>query len=482
MTKKTQEAQIQPLDPREIKELYEQLPEGGEGIDKLDKWQKRVLDWEGSMGIRAGRQVGKSFIIGERKCPQLAIHHPGTTTLMIAAAQRQSSQLFQKTLKRLHQLHEAMLEKAGGWKPNPKYSQRKNQELRRDFELKYGLFKQTPTKTEVILNNGSVIYSLPTGRTGAYIRCYSVDFLIADEAAFIPEPVWVAVLPMLAVSRKLRGFGWEISISTPFGKGGHFYEIFTDEDYQTWHINAEDCPRIPKPWLQKMKTRLSAMEYAQEIRGEFVDEFNQFFPTKLIKKRMDFMEWNRAEMESKKWSWYLGVDIARYGRDENAFCIACMNQKTGYIKITGILTTKKKSLVDTAGRIKALDKVYRFKRVFIDSSGVGGGVYDMLVEDKKIKQKVVGLENARRMVDNDGRLNKLFKEDLYSNALVLLEKEPQAISIINNTKLLRSMRSMTFEYGESGNVRIFGKYSHLSEAFVRAVWCVKSKGLKLFIA
>jgi len=32
----------------------------------------------------------------------------------------------------------------------------------------------------------------------------------------------------------------------------------------------------------------------------------------------------------------------------------------------------------------------------------------------------------------------------------------------------------------SNNIRIFGSYSHLSEALVRACWCVKDRGLDLY--
>jgi len=59
--------------------------------------------------------------------------------------------------------------------------------------------------------------------------------------------------------------------------------------------------------------------------------------------------------------------------------------------------------------------------------------------------------------------------------------ERDHIDIISDLDLLRSLKSMTFEYTTNANLRIYGKYSHLSEAFVRACWCVKAKNLKLFL-
>jgi len=67
---------------------------------------------------------------------------------------------------------------------------------------------------------------------------------------------------------------------------------------------------------------------------------------------------------------------------------------------------------------------------------------------------------------------------LYSNALMLMEAG--MIDIIHDSKLLRSLRSVTFEYTENKRVKIYGAYTHLAEAMVRACWCIKEKGLNLY--
>lgn len=456
-------------------ELYDQLVKDDKDFIP-DKWQSRVLEHEGNIAIRAGRQVGKSVTVS-KKASKLAIRHPNTTLLMIAAAQRQSSEIFQKTLSQLYKLHEALIKDAGGWKDDPKLSSRVNADNRRKFEYEHGLFEMLPTRTETRLKNGTRILSLPTGKTGAFIRCYTVDFLIPDEAAYIAEPVWVAIMPMLAVSKKTKGFGWEICLSTPFGKGGHFYNCCHDPDYLQIHIRSTECSRISKSFLIKERNRLSKLEYAQEYLGEFIDEYNQFFPTALIKERMTFMQWDFKDKYTRSRRYYLGVDIARYGADENAFVIAELSE-TNKLTIIHAETTNRKSTVDTVGRILIMDDKFHFRRVFLDDGGVGAGVTDMLIE--KIGRRAVGINNSSRSVDADKRQKSIMKEDLYSNALVLMESSK--IDIINNMKLQRSLKSMTFEYNSEKKLRIYGKYSHLCEAFVRACWCMKQKGLKLFIA
>ena len=424
-----------------------------------DKWQEDVLNHEGNLTLRTGRQVGKSEVVSA-KAEKFAREHPGTTTMIIAASQRQSSLLFEKVRARidLNILKD----------PN--------------YELAYDNV-QKPTLTRITFTNGSKIYSLPTGRTGHFIRGFTIDLLIADEAAYIPESVWTAVTPMMAVSRKERGLGWTILLSTPFGKGGYFFESFKDKDFKAIHVSSEDCKRIPKAFLKKEKQRMTKAEYRQEYQGEFTDEWNQFFTTDLIKDRMTFIEWSKNTDKLPDSNFYLGVDIARYGGDENAFVIAELS-KDNRIKIVKCITTERVSTTDTIGRIHDIDSQYNFKKIFIDDGGIGGAVLDAL--QVRMGRRIIGLNNASKSIKikEDEKKKGILKEDLYSNALMLMETK--RIELINDRQLMRSLKGMTFQYGDenkknSRNIHIFGDYSHLAEAFVRACWCIKEKGLDLYV-
>lgn len=459
---------------KQVQELVIQLEKDDKEFIP-DPWQKKVLDRDGDTAIRNGRQTGKSVTVA-RKCANLAIKYNKITILMVAAAQRQSSEIFQKTLKHFYNLNEAMIKAAGGFKPREHLSAKQNMENKRRFEAEHGLFEGNITKTECNLKNGTRILSLPTGKSGAFVRCYTVDVLIGDEAAFIPEPVWLAIKPMLATSKKMRGLGWTYLLSTPFGKGGYYYDCCHDPDFLQIHVSSEDCRRIDRDFLKKEKKRLTKKEYAQEYLGEFIAEFNQFFKTELIKHCMDFIGWNYTQEYDKGKKYYLGIDIARYGEDENAFVVSELDGKD--IKIVKVETTEKKSIPDTVGRAIALDKLFNFRKIFTDDSGLGAGVTDLLIE-RLGKSKVVGINNSFRTIQ-DERQKGILKEDLYSNALSMMEQNK--CSIISNLPLQYSLINTTFEYTSHANLRIYGKKSHLSEAFVRACWCVKAKGLNLFVA
>lgn len=419
---------------------------------KWDKWQQAVLDHQGCACLRTGRQVGKSEVVST-KASNFALENPGTSTLIIAASQRQSSLLFEKV--------------------------RANLDAREDQGEE--IYLEKPTLTRIMLSNGSRIYSLPAGRTGYFIRGFTIDMLIADEAAYIPETVWNAVIPMIAVSRKARGMGYLILLSTPFGKGGYFYKAFTDPDFKAFHVSSEDCPRIPKDFLKKERERMTKAEYRQEYQGEFTDEWNQFFSSDLIKKCMTFIEWKKSEDHNPMARYYLGVDIARYGGDENAFVI-CELYKTD-LKIIKCFTTARISTTDTIGRIEVIDKEYDFNKIFIDDAGVGGSVTDILID--RLGRKVMGLNNASKRIQIQGEDKKkgILKEDLYSNALMLMETNK--LTMISNRPLMRSLKSITYQYGDANTshrkIKIFGDYSHLSEALVRACWCIKERGLDIYI-
>ena len=396
---------------------------------------------------------------------------------MTAPSQRQSSEIFIKLLAELQVEHEKLLEAAGGFKAEEDWSTLRTLKERRAFELEHGIYKEIPTKTSCFLKNGSIIYCLPAGKTGIYLRTFALDVLIIDEAAYVPEMVYTALKPMLAISEKERGMGWEYLLSTPFGKGGFFYDACFDDDFKHFHVSSEKCSRISKKFLAKERRRLSKIEYAQEWQAEFTDEFQQLFPTALIKKCMTFMHWPYSKNYTKNNKYYLGVDIARWGADENAFVILEMTPQAK-CRIVKVEVTQRKSLTDTAARVLNLDAKWNFSKIFTDDTGVGGGVTDILT-DKLGKRRVFGINNATRSIEFEDKKKRIMKEDLYSNASVMMEQGK--IEIIDNLKLLKSLRSMTFEYTLDGNLRIKGKYSHLAEAYVRACWALKEKGLNIFL-
>ena len=408
---------------------------------ELDKWQKDVLACKGNVVLRSGRQVGKSTVISQ-KAGEYACNHPQKTILVIASVERQAFLIFEKILAYIYDNHKNLIKRG----------------------------KDRPTKSRIRLTNGSVIHCLPTGLSGYGIRGYTIDLLIADEAAFIPEEVWTAVTPMLAVTK-----GDIILLSTPFGKGGYFFRCFEDETFTSFHVSSEDCPRISKEFLEQEKKRMSRLQYAQEYLGEFVDELRRFFSTELIQSCM------QPFVLPKEGKRYLGVDVARMGRDDSV--LFSVKERNNILYQLEMEVTSKTRLTETTRMILNADQRHNYKKIFIDDGGMGVGVFDPLLENPQTKRKVIPINNSSRGLDsdrNDGRKKKLLKEDLYNNLLSLMEQG--RIKLREDPDIALSLKSIQAEYSEAGKMKIFGSYSHITEAIIRAAWCLKTKSLNIYLA
>jgi len=412
---------------------------------KLDDWQQEVLNTSGNIVLRSGRQVGKSFVIGI-KAAEYAVKHPNKTILVIAAVERQAMLLFDKTLAYMFMNYKDTIKKG----------------------------KDRPTKHRIKLKNGSEIHCLPTGLSGYGIRGYTIDLLIADEAAFIPDEVWTAVTPMLAVTR-----GDIILLSTPFGKDNFFFRCFSDPNFTGFHVSSEDCPRKNQDFLDQEKKRMSILQYAQEYLGEFVDDLLRFFPDETIEKSV-FSTKKQASPNSQPVVYtnkYLGVDVAGMGGDDNV--LFSVGERNGKLTEIDLEIFSKTRTTETTRRILNADTKHKYKRIFIDDGGLGVGVFDPLLEHPQTSRKVEAINNASRSITKDERRKKkLLKEDLYNNLLVQMEKGN--IKIKDNPETILSLKSIQAEYTSKG-LRIYGNYTHITEALIRAAWALRTKSLNIYI-
>ncbi len=122
------------------------------------------------------------------------------------------------------------------------------------------------------LANGSRIVSLPGEEVT--IRGYSgVKLLVIDEAARVPDALYYSTRPMLAVSR-----GRLITLSTPYGKRGWFYEEWqSGREWERVRITADQCPRITAEFLQEERQALGDRWFRQEYQCSFEETVDSVF-------------------------------------------------------------------------------------------------------------------------------------------------------------------------------------------------------------
>ena len=199
-----------------------------------DPWQAEVLRSDADrLILNCSRQSGKSTIAGLLAL-HTAIYSPGSLILLLSPSLRQSSELFQGGV---HRVYGAIAE---------------DHPARRESALR------------LELRNGSRIVSLP-GKEGTVRGYAGVSLLIVDEASRVPDDLFHAISPMLAVSN-----GRLVLLSTPFGKRGIFFSTWdTGDDWQKIQITAEQCPRISADFLKRERKSMPRWFYAQEYECSF---------------------------------------------------------------------------------------------------------------------------------------------------------------------------------------------------------------------
>lgn len=420
----------------------------------LDPWQREVVETKGlqNLCIRSGRQVGKSTVIGHL-AGNYALENPKKSVMVISATERQAYLLFSKILGYLHDNHKA--------------------------HLKSG--KDRPTKSEIKLKNGTIIRCLPTGLDGIGIRGYTVDLLIADEAAYIPEDVWPAVTPMLMTTG-----GAIILLSTPRGTGNFFYNSYISGNFKTWHINAEEIADMREKKghpsgahmksLQALaKIQMTKLEYQQEVLGEFTIAIRQILPDKLIRDHMTL-----EENDTREGEFSLGIDVARFGGDLETFeIIKWMENEAHHVRN---FTTSNISAPETIQIVKDFDLLYKhLYKIYIDTGGMGAPIFDFLL--KELGSKVVSIDNATRPIEKDtwyhgkdkaARKQKLMKEQGIMNLKLLLEQNK--LWLLKDEAIFHSLRA--YQWDDEAK-KIIGENTHIGEGLWRSAWYSHEKVNKL---
>lgn len=197
-----------------------------------DPWQREVLHGDHSrLLLNCCRQAGKSTVVAAYAL-QRALAKPELLVLLVSPSLRQSTELF----RLVRRFHGAVVE-------SPPARQ---------------------TAQELVLANGSRIVSLPCNEDT--IRGFSnVGLLIIDEAARVPDDLYLAVRPMLAVSG-----GQLICMSTPWGKRGFFHDAWAGgDDWRRIQISAQLVPRIKPEFLAQERRSMRLAAYRQEYECSF---------------------------------------------------------------------------------------------------------------------------------------------------------------------------------------------------------------------
>jgi terminase large subunit-like protein len=214
-----------------------------------DAAQRRVLNSRSRrVLLNCTRQWGKSTVTAAKAVHQ-AQSTEGSLTLVVSPSARQSGEFL-----------------------------RKAQEFARRLKIKPR--GDGDNEISLLLPNRSRIVGLP-GKEATVRGFSAVGLLLVDEASRVSDELYLALRPMLAVS---NGTLW--LMSTPHGKSGFFWETWEHggEGWDRLRVPAEECPRIPKAFLEEERRTMGDQWFRQEYGCEFVDAVSGVFDRDVVEK------------------------------------------------------------------------------------------------------------------------------------------------------------------------------------------------------
>ncbi len=395
-------------------------------------WQLDIIEHEGDITIRGGRQDGKSWAVAEQ-IKRRAEKYPGSRHLILAATERQENFLLDKVIDLIG----------------------------KDKSLYIG--RRTLTHLH-LKKSGTHIYKFPIGQTGVYIEgLSSIDFIYIDEAIHVGHRVFDSIIPMLAEPRK-RGLGWMTLLSATRGKPkGYFFDSFGMKQFKKVVTKSEDQPHISKEFLQQERERLGERMYGVIYNGDFDENAYKYFPKEKIMEAVQLKFLTKKEIKEKG-NYFAGIDPALAGRSKAAWAVSEFIHNE-MLHLVYAEEHPKTTMPELRDRTTELHRLFKFRKLFIDNGGLGQGFVDILQEIKGLKHKIRELNNKSASLKED----KIFKEDLYSNFLRLLELGQ--IKIANDPAIIKGLMDVELDEEE----RIIG--TDMSEACVRAGWASKEKNI-----
>lgn len=199
-----------------------------------DPWQEKFLRSRAPrICLNCSRQSGKSTSVAVLALWE-AIHRPKSTIVLDSPSLRQSQELMMKFSEFLSLV---------------------DQSVKLDSD----------TKLSVRFANGSRVLALP-GSEKTIRGISAVTLLILDEAAAIPDELYGAVRPMLAVSR-----GRLVLMSTPRGEQGFFFDTWTkSKGWEKIEVPWQQCPRIDPAFIEEERLERGNAWVAQEYECQFI--------------------------------------------------------------------------------------------------------------------------------------------------------------------------------------------------------------------
>lgn len=286
---------------------------------------------------------------------------------------------------------------------------------------------------DIYINNSDYIIELPNGGHVQFISLHEpdnlrgtgLDHIFIDEAGFIKQGVWDAVLrPMLLTTQ-----GGATFASTPNGTGTDFHTWYTrgldplEPNWKTYHLPSHSSPLIPADELDDIKRHTPERAYRQEYLAEFLDDGGAVFRNLRACIQPPPERWGRV---------VFGID---WGRVNDYTVIVAMDADTGHM-----LAMDRFNQIDWTlqrARLEAMATQYKPFTILAEQNSIG----DVNIEELK----------------KSGLPVKPFKTTAQSKAEIInmlsLGLEQGDIGILDDEQVISELQNYTVERLPSGAFR-----------------------------
>lgn len=280
------------------------------------------------------------------------------------------------------------------------------------------------------------------------IEGFGYDIVILNEAGIILKDPYLwdnAIAPMLLDNPNSRAFIGGV----PKGKN-KFYELAqkgmrSGGDWINFQFSSYDNPLLDKNEIDRLVAELGGVGsdvVRQEIYGEFLDTLtNNLFTLSMIENSFN-TSYEYDSFSECVW----GLDVARDGDDESVLCV-----REGY-RIKSFEAFRLKSTSELARAIYARYENAQIKPdvIFIDTIGIGAGVYDTLC-DLNLKSVVREAKASFKASDERQYANKR------AEMFFTLKNKFHLLSMPPNEKIKKQLTMIEFAYDNKGRYIIIPK-------------------------
>jgi hypothetical protein len=289
----------------------------------------------------------------------------------------------------------------------------------------------------------------------------SAVLVVVDEASDVPVSVYDALKGSLT-SRESH----LLLIGNPTETSGTFYDSHHSlrHLYCTLKIGYKDTPNFQGNG--EVAPYLITESFVEQAQAEWGGPGSPQFDVRVLGEfpsqasdSIIAVQWAEeavkrpAPTELPRRVFEMGVDVARFGSDESAVCIRCMDE------VVYTEAWNKFDTMWTADRVAALARKYKVSAIRVDAVGVGGGVLDRLRQLQDAGELPLGIRVTEFLAASKPRDPERFKlrRDETWQALRDRFREGRICCLPDDQKLIGQLTSIRYYHDSSNRMLVESK-------------------------